>query len=793
MLKLVEDIVNGRKKLTELDNATLSQVIDASVANSDFRALEVLTNHYTGIYNYDDRQPYWLKSNFDDPTWVINFGGKDKVIKWDSIILDDDLNLTSLKHQKLLNAFKYWITAIDIPHENGGQLIKSGTAQRKCSNIIILINAILLHSKELNLARFHLQNTTKNFWLNVFVNFANKGNVVEGLYEATQQTKLLIEKNIKDIQQSEVDAFVKMFPYLKTTLSNEDKWLNLTQSDRQRACFWLYQEGYYYAKNQLDPQGYGQVLTDLLFEGRMLVEGTRFKLFPELSLREPLRASEFKAVENQDISEGMNIASIQSYLDSLRLIYTNLNRTDASQPAIFSSPLSVRIIQDEITLKKGGRTRTLPPCFAFNLMRQCYEFTKENQDLILKSTLDVLKEGAAKSVRPNSNHLRPRSREKEYIHEIHKDMPASERGYWLESEGVCCVDSSLLDKGIKQVSIIKNGAPNQFQRVRNNESLFDLYSVLQGAVQVLTGAIMARRQDEMISLKSHGNLIPNIDPHLEENKGKEYSLNFKVKKSGVGGKKSTNATINRPIPTSIAKFVWQLEQFNLKISKAGLNKEALSLFNNLNSSHCKLSKSNVGSFNTHLDTVCDYFETDLVRYDNGEYRRNYVRQHQLRRFFAMCFFWSKGFDGMDSLRWMLGHTDMEHLYRYISESESGAVLNGAKASVILRGVIDKKSELAKLENIDKVESAIAKRLGLAEHGSISLSTVSEAVEDYDDESYKTVPHISQIKAEQAIENEIIQLLEDDIVTLEPEFFTIKNEDGEDVRTFTLALKAKDLD
>ncbi|MBF4274743.1 integrase, partial [Vibrio anguillarum] len=112
----------------------------------------------------------------------------------------------------------------------------------------------------------------------------------------------------------------------------------------------------------------------------------------------------------------------------------------------------------------------------------------------------------------------------------------------------------------------------------------------------------------------------------------------------------------------------------------------------LNSYRCQLSHTDSKSYNAHLDALCDYLETDLVRYDNGEYRRNYVRQHQLRRFFAMAFFWSKGFDGMDALRWMLGHSDMEHLYNYISESETGAVLNGAKASVIVRGIVDSTSE-----------------------------------------------------------------------------------------------------
>lgn len=219
----------------------------------------------------------------------------------------------------------------------------------------------------------------------------------------------------------------------------------------------------------------------------------------------------------------------------------------------------------------------------------------------------------------------------------------------------------------------------------------------------------------------------------------------------------------------------------------------MSLFNNLNSSRIQVSQVNSKVYNAHLDAVCDYLETDLVEYDNGEYRRNYVRQHQLRRFFAMVFFWSKGFDGMDSLRWMLGHSDMEHLYHYISESETGSVLNGAKASVIVRGVVDSTSELAKLEGIEEVRKIIAERLTGNNSTPITIESVSEAAEDYDDESYLTIPHISQLQKEQSIETEVIQLLEEGRVTLEPEFFTIEDDDGNTTQTFNLILKIKDLD
>ncbi|TON99062.1 hypothetical protein CGH44_25725, partial [Vibrio parahaemolyticus] len=80
-----------------------------------------------GIYGYDDRQPEWLESIFPANKWVLTFGKNPKTIHWDTVYLDDGKKLTDKKHQKLLNSFKYWITAADNPLENGGKVISPVT------------------------------------------------------------------------------------------------------------------------------------------------------------------------------------------------------------------------------------------------------------------------------------------------------------------------------------------------------------------------------------------------------------------------------------------------------------------------------------------------------------------------------------------------------------------------------------------------------------------------------------------------------------------------------------------
>ncbi|MEC7942111.1 MAG: integrase [Pseudomonadota bacterium] len=790
---LIENIVEDHSVLDGLSAETLEDIINFSVANDDYRALDIITNIHTGIYSYDDRQPDWLESSFPENKWVLTFGKKPKTIHWDSVYLDDGKKLTDKKHQKLLNSFKYWITAADNPFENGGKIISPITAYHKVNKVIALINAILLHSKELRLAKYHLLNVNDDFWLNILTKCAEHGSF-QGVYEIDKHTKVLLDTASQSVSDADAQTFKDKFPYVTQDIAQDESFLCL--AEREKACAWLFEQGYYYVGVQITYTGRSSILGELLFKGKMLYHDINIPNYAELHLKAPIRYSEYRAVENRDVSSGTNQQTISAYIEVIRLIHTNLEREDAASPSILSERVSSGHISQLVSLKKAGRTRTLPPTFVFNLIRQCYEFAKEHLPkeegavTLLDEILTLLPTARSKSAARNSNTLRPKETTLAWNEELHREMSSSERGYWFQTEAINCLSREYLKKGVKQVQAFAESVENRFKRIRANESLFDLFSVLQGAIQVLVGAIMARRQDELIKLKSHGNLSPNVSPFSETGAKTEYNLIFKVKKTGSKG---VNATIERPIPLSIARFIWQLEQFNIKASELELCKGKLSLFNNLDSKNSQLNQVTYKTYNAHLDALCDYLETDLVEYDNGGYRRNYVRQHQLRRFFAMAFFWSKGFDGMDALRWMLGHSDMEHLYHYISESETGAVLNGAKASGIVRGVVDSTSELAKLEGIEEVRKIIAERLTGDSSTPITIESVSEAAEDYDDESYLTVPHISQLQKEQDIETEVIKLLEEGRITLEPEFLTIEDGDGNTTQTFNLILKIKDLD
>ncbi|PAJ74190.1 hypothetical protein CJF42_11935 [Pseudoalteromonas sp. NBT06-2] len=472
-----------------------------------------------------------------------------------------------------------------------------------------------------------------------------------------------------------------------------------------------------------------------------------------------------------------------------KLINTNLFKGNSSSPPIEATKtLTISTINNLVKLKPASRTQTLHPDVVFKLTRQAFEFVFTYQQDILDACLFALSQGAGKSVETGSNKERPDKKSDKFILDIHQNMSMTERGHFMKTKVMSTLNEKTLKAmRIQQVLPFAVLAPDKYNAIRNNESLFELYGVLIGSCQYLTGIITARRQDELVSLKSSGNLSPNKNPFDEENEYIEYNMIFKLKKSGSGGKLSTNQIIERPITTSIAKIIWRLEAFNdAAISQGVIKGKTLGLFNNLDAKNCRLTKPLVKTFNNHLNSICDYFETPLVKMSNGELRRQYVRQHQSRRFFALLFFWQKRFQGLEALRWMLGHTDMSHLYHYISSNEVGDILNGVKATVIVQGVLNKDGELEKLKSIGELKAVLAKKYNA---GAVIIDDL-ESVIDLSDDDDITAPHIDQLKAEANLESNLEELLKTGEIILEPNFFKVTDEDGQVRETFNLAFQVK---
>lgn len=174
---------------------------------------------------------------------------------------------------------------------------------------------------------------------------------------------------------------------------------------------------------------------------------------------------------------------------------------------------------------------------------------------------------------------------------------------------------------------------------------------------------MARRQDELVNLDSEAALDEG-GQNLIFGNAKSTSL--------LGGLREEEA---RPIIAIAAKAIHRLQRLHRALRRLGYltGPSKLLQYPSRNEPHVLVTAS-PKAHDGCIDSFCDYIKTPLK-----DGKRYYIRQHQLRRFFCMIFFWHRSFAGLDTLRWFLGHHDIAQVYRYITETTPGAVLRGVKA------------------------------------------------------------------------------------------------------------------
>jgi|TARA_R110002050_G_C8958159_1_gene514021 hypothetical protein len=747
-------INNGEKNIENMSKVELEEAQNLALSipfESRQAFLELILKPAVPSFSHKVTSPEWLLSDYKDVVWDCLFGSRKKRIDF-RIILEDGSLLTDPKNSEFLFTLKYILCIQTHPRYNGGSRLVSTTCSAKVQIALNFFDYLLIRKKYFRLAEFGISLVTSNDLL-IFLERMRLG-VSEGVYEYSYRVTQFLKEKGGDVTDVHINDCIKHCPEIQYPPG--DFSLELSNEELLRAKAWIWSEGGYKKHT-----GYkSKVLIFPLYSNTLSGCGSNFVQIPDLKFGDQYKLKEFAAVPVKSNQEGVSsnkaITAYKDFINSLRIvsgenfkgIKDNVLDEYDSQSKLNQLPNSSGIC----------RFRTLPGDVALKALRDAFEFTTQYADDIFKSVGEIL--------------LANKSNSRDKVKMLDMLVPDF-------------TSSTLLALGVQKWSLKrkKTDSDEYFKVFRSNNSLHALYEVLLGSIFVVVGILMARRTSEIRELKYDCLLPRGKDPHLDKNKNVNYSLEFDNRKSGHAGDREL---LIRPITCSGAKLIWKLQKFRQVIIESNKGADYENLFVSILQSGAYSFEMSNSAYGLNLNRFCDYFETKTIKLENFGTRRYYIRQHQLRRFFAMCFFWSSGYDGLDTLRWFLGHTDAEHLWHYITENTPGLVLRGVKAEALVHGL-----NANNIQGIERLRELLKERF---DFGTLSIESLADIVDDFEEEAQSGYvmldPTLEILKQE--LESNVEMLLMDGVIDLEPRFLTVTNEQGEIVQKVTLTVVIKEV-
>jgi hypothetical protein len=655
--------------------------------------LNFLDNMFESQDDKYKKQRY-LKSSFEENLWSIELERSNSTINFD-IELADGSKLIS--NMTLLNTIKYWILVNTLP-ENGVAYSDSATRYR-IKYVLSMFDYINLHfGREIKISQYGFKLLNENHIKELIHSISKNRFKSETVYEISTKLKEYLLEKIKD---PDLSTILNKNVFLSNNLSSTS--LGLTEQQLGLVRAFLLKNNLY--KNRKTGKMFPVLIPILkeIYTNKILTNSDSLSHSYPQELVVEVEWGQYKEKESiysqsreVELLSETNIPMYKNTLSNLsRLNNYDFKKYDLLTPtnSIFDN---IQYIKTET--KPGKRFKTVPSHIVFNTIEKAINFHfKYGEDLIMsyRNIISFLK----KNPQTNINKV------------LEQDVNGLLCGKLKRKVNCWSFYQRASEKGF-----------NKFNEIRNGKSLYFLLITYLGATQFVTGALMARRQSEMISLK------------VNESVDYINKIIFFKRSKSTKGIFGVRDTIGLPIDEMALKMIQNIEEIQNILLENNFIKESTHIFTPLsyNNPFSLVKKLDEGNYNDNLDVFYDFVEVECE--DNKRY---YMRQHQLRRFFAMAFFWGNGFGSMDTLRWFLGHTDVQHLYHYITESTEGSVLKSVKAQYIY-------------ENLDN--QADLKGLLIKEYGINNFSLIGrEVLEDY-----------------------IEELIEENKVEVEPEFFEDDN-------------------
>lgn len=672
------------------------------------------------------RQAFWLKSEFKSDVWECNFGKYKKKIDFRATLPNSNY-LTDSKHETLLDTFKCFLCVQTHPDATGGKKLNSNTARSVVNNAIKLIDYLLLNAEHYQLHKYSLDSLTESELTAILLKIGSCNETHQSIYRWRERLSQFLKEQIKGLEPDTITGILIKFPMLENNGFHANKCvLDLTNEERVYARVWIHLNGLYHHTIKQHQDAFHKTpntakLAALIYANTIGGKDSNLPQFPELGI-EPVtytsREHHAVTVRPKDAERRIGKKDFMLYCRVLRHLGL-LQNIGLPVPAQALKATKQQRLMELSNLKPMGRFRTLPSHVVFSSLRQAIEFSMTYGKALIDSYLAV----AVAANAAGKSLFKWQHDNMDITPYLTPSIQALGVKRWLIQE----LDDTKFSEKLNNIKY--------YSELRDNKGLWELLRVLYGAVQIVVGTLMARRQGELIDLIATKCLDTS-----------KCHLVFFARKSGYDGKREK---IVRPIPIVAADLILLLERLQMGLKENGIIDKYHSLFSYPQSRVQGLTNIDFRQFNDSFDYFCDYIKTPLTR--DGD--RYYIRQHQLRRFFAMLFFWGSSFGGMDTLRWFLSHTDVEHLYHYITESIPGSVLRGAQAHYATEQV------QAYNENAYALADILEQRFGTRKFDLMDTNELDEYIEN---------------------------LIEEGRVTVKPEFF-----EAEDKKAYRILIKVSE--
>lgn len=670
--------------------------------------LEYLESYFTDsatIY----RSAEWLLSDFDAPVWEYNFGTvSNRFLDW-NVLLDDGESLLHPKHKDLLEGLRQYLVAST--RNASDQLSETnaiGTQRQSFDLASNIVDHLILNAAHYQLAECGLEGlSTKNLTeilRKVAISFD-----LDGFLDWEALVGEHCKHLIGVIPRESLEEILTELPELKevTPEQEDDNGLGIPLEQIPYARAALHSQGLF-ARLSTGWHIKARQLTSIVYSHSLFAKNGHRRLIKALSVAvdDTKQWRELPAVRQTTSSQ--EFVLVDRFFNYQTALYRlgALHETGVPAPDI---PNLRDVLLYEPETAKSGRYRTLPSTVVLSAVKNSIEFHLKHGEHLVSSFCSLA------------------------LHSIHKKKLPEQ---FDNSELQTILRKQTLALGVRQVTMASRTTErvkeDYFTDLRNNASLLELVRVYIGGVQIVVGALMARRSGEMIDLQAF-TCLDSTEQWL-------LFLNRKSTTHAFG----TRHLQARPIEPIAVQMIKNLIRMQKILKRIGYIQEETSLF----ASPClsgtrKFSACTKELFNRNMDFFCDYFQTAT----NKDGQRYYIRQHQLRRFFAMLFFHSSTFGGLETLQWMLAHTNRRHVWYYITESQGGAALMGPKAQFMAEYLHHKGSK-----SYEQLAKLLKDQYG----------TDDFALVDIDE-----------------LEDEITELMKEGKVKIEPEFF--EDENGEQMR------------